>query len=226
MSVRFQYSRFDTDQLLQKDSDSIYKLEPFRKESFKNWPNLWIQPEKLTVAGFYYTGEEDKVLCFECEIGLFKWKENSDPIDEHKQWSPMCRFIRGIPCGNVPIGIGPAILVMPKKEDVCETRNSQERSRSSLSPKHSKYATYHARLASFATWIKVLKHLIEKLAIAGLFYTGWSDRTDCYQCGVKLVDWAVDDDPWQKHAQFSRDCSYLLRVKKSGYVAEVIKRTG
>ena len=42
-----------------------------RLQSFKDWPKQLI-PDKFSLAkaGFYYTGEHDKVQCFACSVKL------------------------------------------------------------------------------------------------------------------------------------------------------------
>lgn len=65
-----------------------------RLSSFKTWPkNLTQKPEILAEAGFYYTGVEDKVLCFHCGGGLNNWEESDEPWTEHALWFPTCQFL-------------------------------------------------------------------------------------------------------------------------------------
>jgi hypothetical protein len=61
--------------------------------------DLWspqIQPNKfqLSSAGFYYTGKNDTVECFSCAVRLHQWGKEDDPLEEHKQHSPKCLFLK------------------------------------------------------------------------------------------------------------------------------------
>jgi len=97
-----------------------YRFEIARLNSFVNWPVLFIDPKKLAAAGFFYTKKNDAVRCFMCLIILSGWVEGDDPMVEHQRWSGKCKFVRNLPCGNVPIGIDPSTIPkMPKRIDTC-----------------------------------------------------------------------------------------------------------
>ncbi|VDI63716.1 Hypothetical predicted protein [Mytilus galloprovincialis] len=62
--------------------------------TFSSWKNIDTAcVESLVDAGFFYTGNEDHVRCFDCGIGLRSWEPEDDPMVEHARWSPACRFI-------------------------------------------------------------------------------------------------------------------------------------
>ena len=68
-----------------------------RKESFirRNWNyNLPVKYMDLVEAGFYYTGIEDKVLCFHCNGGLQNWSIGDDPWVEHARFYNDCGYLR------------------------------------------------------------------------------------------------------------------------------------
>ncbi|XP_071627180.1 E3 ubiquitin-protein ligase XIAP-like isoform X2 [Temnothorax longispinosus] len=233
-----------------------YRFESTRLESFKNWPwtgGLWIKPEKLAAAGFYYTGESDKVKCFECPIEIYGiWQMDDNPMAYHQQWSGECRFINNIPCGNVPIGtdLNTIPAFVPKGVGVCGIYNKayfEERVICKLKgmasrpkyvsiaariargmasgPKHPEYVSYAARLASFDRWPKVVSQTKETLATAGFYYTGSGDQTLCYYCGGELRDWEPEDDPWVKHAKRFEYCPYLILTKGTEFVSSIAGRT-
>ncbi|KYQ54909.1 Apoptosis 1 inhibitor [Trachymyrmex zeteki] len=224
-----------------------YRFESARLASFKNWPCSWTKPEELAAAGFFYTGESDKVKCFECNIEICQWREEDNPMVDHQRWSGKCRFIRKIPCGNVPIGTDPGEIPapVPKGMDVCgpygsiympfsgpdhEEREIEERVNSRLKefasrPKHPEYASYAARLASYDRWPKAMSQTKEELATAGFYYTGSGDQTLCYHCGGGLRDWEPNDDPWVEHAKWFEYCPYLLLTKGMEFVSNITGRT-
>ncbi|XP_057329933.1 E3 ubiquitin-protein ligase XIAP-like [Microplitis mediator] len=79
-----------------------YRSEALRIQSYSQWPEPTVSPEKLANAGFYYTGEGDSVKCFECGIVICHWLQTDNPVSDHRRWQSNCRFIRNVPCGNVP----------------------------------------------------------------------------------------------------------------------------
>ena len=66
-----------------------------RLTTFEHW-SKHIQPDKykLAKAGFYYTGEIDKVICFACNATLREWERTDDPWIEHYKWSNNCVFLK------------------------------------------------------------------------------------------------------------------------------------
>lgn len=221
-----------------------YHFEDARLESYRNWPCTSVIPERLASAGFYYTGESDKVRCFECHVEISQWLPGDDPMVDHQRWSGKCRFIRNIPCGNVPTGVDPSTIPppVPRGRDVCGpygieycpnatsdtnvhiqdtvTLNLGGRS-DSKSPKHPQFANYDDRLRTFEMWPISMPQTKEQLAAAGFYYTGNGDQTLCYYCGGGLKDWEPEDDPWEQHAKWFSKCCYLLMVQGQEYVNKV-----
>ncbi|KYQ54910.1 Apoptosis 1 inhibitor [Trachymyrmex zeteki] len=99
---------------------SDYRFEIVRLNSFAMWPVSTMDPKKLAAAGFFYTKKEDAVKCFECKIILSSWMDGDNPKVEHQRWSGRCKFIRDLPCGNVPIGTDPSTIPkVSKRVDTC-----------------------------------------------------------------------------------------------------------
>lgn len=66
-----------------------------RLSTFKTWPtSIQLKPEKLAEAGFFYTGNNDIVRCFHCDLGLKNWKSDDIPFIEHARHSKKCRFVK------------------------------------------------------------------------------------------------------------------------------------
>ncbi|XP_065906481.1 baculoviral IAP repeat-containing protein 7-B-like isoform X2 [Dysidea avara] len=60
-------------------------------------PPPWEGPvnaHSMSEAGFVYTGQEDLVFCFSCNIKLDGWTKQMDPLLRHKEESPTCSFVR------------------------------------------------------------------------------------------------------------------------------------
>ncbi|XP_047350466.1 putative inhibitor of apoptosis [Vespa velutina] len=214
-----------------------YRFESARLKSFRKWPVSFVNPTTLAAAGFYYVGESDRVQCFECQVELYNWEQGDIPMVDHERSSPNCRFVRNIPCGNVPIGTDPALVILPnpRSQDVCGIYNLTSQSKfdketnklRSLgferpkSPAYLKYASIESRIRSFDTWPKPLPPDKNQLAEAGFFYTGKEDQTVCFHCGGGLKDWKPEDDPWEQHAKWFSKCYYLLMAKGKEYVNAV-----
>ena len=84
-----------------------------RLKTFYNWPKQ-MTPDKHTLAkaGFLYTGQGDKVVCFRCGVGVYDWERTDDVWKEHKKWSPNCDYMKmvgwheGINVPDTPRGFG------------------------------------------------------------------------------------------------------------------------
>ncbi|XP_076467627.1 uncharacterized protein LOC143298633 [Babylonia areolata] len=71
-----------------------YEEESVRLGTFVNWPHSsWddhLQPSLMAQAGFYFTGCADKVKCYSCDLGLYQWRQGSDPWEQHAHHMPAC----------------------------------------------------------------------------------------------------------------------------------------
>ncbi|XP_069506886.1 baculoviral IAP repeat-containing protein 7 [Ambystoma mexicanum] len=70
------------------------KLMWSRLTSFHCWPNSKVQPEKLSEAGFFYTGRKDCPKCFYCNGECFNCEKGDDPWLEHARFFPRCEFLK------------------------------------------------------------------------------------------------------------------------------------
>ncbi len=75
---------------------SDYSDEIERLNSFENWPETAKQnPNILSKAGFYYTGEHDAVRCYTCTGGFKDWESSDDPWEEHAMWyGDKCYYVQ------------------------------------------------------------------------------------------------------------------------------------
>ena len=71
-------------------SHQYEQLENRSRTFKKNWKG----PRSMSEAGFVYTGQEDLVYCFSCNIKLDGWTKHMDPLLRHKEESPTCSFVR------------------------------------------------------------------------------------------------------------------------------------
>lgn len=66
--------------------------------------------------------------------------------------------------------------------------------------------TYRERFSTFRNWPVQLHQTPERMALAGMFYLGYSDAVQCSFCGGQLRNWQVTEDPRSKHAQEFPNC--------------------
>ena len=71
-----------TDSCSRARADNKYYEQ--RLKTFYNWPKQMI-PDKYTLAkaGYLYTGQGDKVMCFQCGVCVYDWERTDDPWAEH-----------------------------------------------------------------------------------------------------------------------------------------------
>lgn len=70
-------------------SDFFAKKEN-RTVTFRDWPVTFISIEELVDAGFYYTGDRDKVRCYKNGCNLCEWQNGDNPVTEHHRWYETC----------------------------------------------------------------------------------------------------------------------------------------
>ena len=76
---------------------SLYSNEKERIKSLVKWPIPFaITPVDLAIAGFYYSGIADQVICFSCNGHIHSWAPIDQPIIEHARWFPKCSFLRNL----------------------------------------------------------------------------------------------------------------------------------
>jgi len=81
-------------------------------------------------------------------------------------------------------------------------------------PKFEKYSTLEKRLDSYKNWPEYYYEIryTQRLAEAGLVYTGVGDSVRCYYCGGGLKNWKDGDDPREEHKRWYPDCKLSSTV--------------
>lgn len=79
---------------------STYNTSDARLRSFviNEWPHDFLHPtpNALSEAGFFYTGNDDRTICFHCGGSLKDWLQNDNPFEEHAAYFPFCVYVRFI----------------------------------------------------------------------------------------------------------------------------------
>ena len=76
-----------------KISASNMSLFQNRLKSFKNW-NGPHSAEKMAIAGFYFTGVHDSVICFSCKREFSDWRPHESPFLAHEVISSDCFYVQ------------------------------------------------------------------------------------------------------------------------------------
>lgn len=71
-----------------------YRTTEQRMDSFVNIKIHDIPAETFAEAGLYYEGSEDKVKCYLCQIGFYKFQKYDIPMHVHIQYSPQCPLVK------------------------------------------------------------------------------------------------------------------------------------
>lgn len=85
----------------------------------------------------------------------------------------------------------------------------------------SKNAIEAIRLKTFNHWPKQIKQTPKELAGAGFYYTGLNDSVVCFCCKMGAHSWEKKDDPWEQHAKYTENCSFLTLMKGQKYIDKV-----
>lgn len=144
---------------------AVYIFERTRFASYAGWPSTSpVRPSELARAGFFYTGNEDRVQCAFCLNILMRWETGDNPIEEHRKHIPDCDFMQDCDVGNVPMSkLGHTVhdsLTDPSLGIIVDK------------PKHTRYVLESDRMTSFTGWPTVNKKSPHDLAKAGFFYAG------------------------------------------------------
>ena len=74
-------------------TDGFFRYDD-RISTFATWPKSHpIPAQRYVKAGFYYSGQGDKVICPWCNLNLIEWETYDTPMEEHQKHSPYCAFV-------------------------------------------------------------------------------------------------------------------------------------
>lgn len=155
-----------------------------RLKSFVNWPtDAPVGPIDLAEAGFFYLGQSDRVKCFSCGCVVHRWSHGDKPVTEHRRISALCTYLASLDEHR------------PASAPSQDPRMKDERN----------------RLASFAGWPVDSPVKSTDLAEAGFYYTGTSDRVQCFSCLGAIHKWDPGDKAWDEHRRLFPDCDFVNR---------------
>lgn len=234
------YFHLELNQFLKLVKEERYRFENFRLSSIRAWrvsapKEKTHLPEQLAAAGFYYTGIDDKMKCFDCHVEIADWCNREDPLIEHQRLSPRCRMVRDIPCGNISLQhdflAHPRI---PKDSEIRQLDVSKfsldqldktvevyfENSDRFLHVKlgdligaaHPDFIIYEDRLRTFLKHPERWSQSGEDLAAAGWIFANTGDRTYCFHCNGTVERWKPGEDPIKEHVEYFPNCLFIKRL--------------
>ncbi|XP_014825256.1 PREDICTED: E3 ubiquitin-protein ligase XIAP-like [Poecilia mexicana] len=169
-----------------------------------------VPPERLARAGFYFTGDADRVQCFSCNQTVENWHSGDTPVQRHKEVSPSCRFlVCSHPNSMKPNYITP-LIYDEVAEDMQYRVSTGEVVDETLYPRIPHMKSEQVRLDTFSSWPSTAPVRPRDLAQAGFYYLGQADRVECFCCGNKLNNWENGDRPWEEHATHFPNCFFIL----------------
>ncbi|XP_067313859.1 E3 ubiquitin-protein ligase XIAP [Pseudorasbora parva] len=181
-----------------------------RLTSFQHFPRCEeVSAERLARAGFYFTGEADKVCCFSCHAMVEDWNRGDTPLKRHQQASPNCKFLS---CAH---GLRtPDVIHSSAYDEVTEAREFLLRTGmvvdQTIDPIVPHMKSEEARLNTFSDWPADAPVQPDDLAGAGMFYCGTGDNVQCFSCGGILAGWEQGDSAWDEHERHYPNCFFIL----------------
>ncbi|XP_028316309.1 E3 ubiquitin-protein ligase XIAP [Gouania willdenowi] len=173
-----------------------------------------VPPAKLARAGFYYTGDADRVRCFSCRTIVENWCAGDSPVERHKEVSPSCTFLRCVhrtscnPDSYNPITNGSTYD--EEAEDMVYRLRTGEVVDESTYPMAPHMGSEEVRLKTFSSWPSNAPIRARDLAQAGFYYLGMDDQVQCFCCSGRLGGWEPTDDAWGEHAKHFPNCFFIL----------------
>ena len=160
--------------------------------SGREWQRGLPSQDEMARAGFYYSGMEDRVVCFSCGVKLDEWGDE-EPLARHCKASPHCTFLR---------------------QDFPEKLESFTPSPTSA------YSNTSLRLHSFSTWPLSSVVTSYQLASVGFYYTGEGTKVVCFSCGLEVREWKRGDVPLLVHCRANPECSLIKSIIEGPYPSE------
>ena len=226
---------------LNKDKVLLHE-EKERVKTFQLWPPcVKVNIAEMAKTGFHFTGEEDTVKCFECEIEINKWNDSVAPSVIHKGKSPACPMVTGKSANNVPLcppegaeKVGGKKKRKTKKkvkddekkeegasgsDDVATTMTTQYYFSTDMTREENRLATFNA------TWPHEAILPGSLMTKAGFWFRGPKDRVECAFCRGRLVNFVEGDNPVGEHARHFPTCSFVKKLSEEPRKAVLATRS-
>uniref|UniRef100_A0A1A7YLH5 E3 ubiquitin-protein ligase XIAP n=1 Tax=Iconisemion striatum TaxID=60296 RepID=A0A1A7YLH5_9TELE len=203
----------EENEYLESDGEKDFSVFNDRLRSFRHSALAEQVPvEGLARAGFYFTGNADRVCCFSCRKTVENWTREDMPVERHKEVSPTCKFLK---CcyrnsSNPRFHTSHSNGYDEAAEDMEYRLLTGAVTDDTIYPKTSRMASEEARLQTFSSWPVTSPMRPRDLAQAGFYYLMNSDRVQCFCCGGQLSGWEPEDSAWNEHSKHYPNCFFIL----------------
>lgn len=197
---------------LETDDRADFSLMNSRLNSFRGSSLAQeVSAERLARAGFYFTGQADRVCCFSCKKTVENWCRGDTPVERHKEVSPSCKFLS---CTHRSAGPDPQLsngsIYDEEAEDMEYRLRTGEVVDETTYPLAPHMRSEDARLQTFSSWPSSAPVRPRDLAQAGLYFLNRGDQVQCFCCGGRLGSWESGDAAWSEHAKHYPNCFFIL----------------
>lgn len=220
---------------LNKD-EVLLQEEKERVKTFQLWPpRVKVNTAEMAKTGFHFTGEDDTVKCFECEIEINKWNDSVAPAVIHKGKTPACPMVTGRSAKNVPLCPTPEGAEKMGGKKKVEDDEKKEKGASGSDDVATTTSPYYFardmtreenRIATFnATWPHEAILPGSLMTKAGFWFRGPGDRVECAFCRGRLVNFVEGDNPVGEHARHFPTCSFVKKLSEDPRKAVLATRS-
>ncbi|XP_035617958.1 E3 ubiquitin-protein ligase XIAP-like isoform X2 [Oncorhynchus keta] len=200
---------------LESDHAVDWSMMDMRLDSFRGSPLAQqVSSERLARAGFYFTGQADKVRCFSCHKTVENWRGGDAPVERHAEVSPSCKFLSCTHRSRVNSLQGAMLTNETSYNEDAEDMEFRLRTGEVVDdttyPMAPHMASEDSRFNTFGPWPSTSPVRPRELAQAGLFYLGEGDQVQCFCCGRMLKGWEAGDTAWGEHSKHYPYCFFIL----------------
>ncbi|KAH3727175.1 hypothetical protein DPMN_053103 [Dreissena polymorpha] len=112
-----------------------------------------------------------------------------------------------------------------RQKQYMEFKSNQGNDFSTKPYRHPEMSSSEKRLETFRNPNFHCVILPQRMANAGLYFTGESDLVRCFACDGGFHNWEVHDDPWTEHCRWFPSCRFAREVKGDAFIEKVQKQT-
>uniref|UniRef100_A0A1B0D401 Uncharacterized protein n=1 Tax=Phlebotomus papatasi TaxID=29031 RepID=A0A1B0D401_PHLPP len=189
---------------------SEYELDDARYQTYSNWPSNKKTPDDLCDAGFFYSGNNDEVICFSCGGSVQDWKEDDCIWEIHAARFNDCDYVKFVKGEAFVKGVKEKYF---RDNDTTIQQVQQTQYVAGSSRQVNLYSELD-RLNTFANWTNTNVDR-QKLAMLGFYFTKAPDCVTCVFCGLTVWQWLATDDELIEHLKHSPNCPLLNLPSKS-----------
>jgi hypothetical protein len=175
---------------------------------------------RLSAAGFQYTGDGDTVRCEYCGLKVSNWTSDMNPFTIHSQRSPDCPFVlsmRSSSLARIPdSSSSPSTAVRNTLLSYWRQNPSNRQDADAAASETSSNSSFESaklqqvRRRTFSHWSHRTIPSSAQMIEAGFFNCNVGDRVICIYCNLICQQWRPHaDNPCEVHKILSPNCIYV-----------------